>query len=412
MLDTPTRGRPEQAPIRATGLSCSRRRLLAGFAAVGGAALVALVVLAGTAYALNRLSWPHVEPLGDPEFGINFSCRHAEFLLLEDPATGTEVDRSRPGRDEWCAAKLGDLLGATGAKHVRLSLEWSEVEPREGEFDFRVLDALLAEAGRHEATVLLTVGIKAQRHPEYFIPRWALEGTNLPREAVITDDPLLRARALRMVETVVRHAAASPVIDAWGAENEPLVPSKRANWWSLGRDFVQEEVRIIREVDPRARPVVINQAQSHLFDRFESQWRAAIEDADVVAVSLYPFRNFEVPGWEMVVPIAELGPFVPNYAYQAREAHAAGRDYWITEMQAEPWVDFDIHEVSPENPAPNLDASKFRRNVVYARKSGATRVYLWGSEFWLFQSERHGDDAWLSLAREAIRGEPATRSPR
>src|SRR3970040_358420 len=158
MLDTPARGRPEPAPCPPSRLSGARRRLLAGFAAVGGAALVAPVVLAGTAYALNRLSWPHVEPLGDPEFGINFSCRHAEFLLLEDPATGTEVDRSRPGRDAWCAAKLGDLLGATGAKHVRLSLEWSEVEPAEGSFDFRVLDALLAEAGRHGTKVPLTVG--------------------------------------------------------------------------------------------------------------------------------------------------------------------------------------------------------------------------------------------------------------
>lgn len=408
MLET-VPGQSEADPVRATGLSCSRRRLGLGFAAVGGAAIVALGILAGTAFALNRLSWPHVEPLGDPAIGINFSCRHAEFLLLEDPETGTEVDRTRPGRAAWCAEQLGTLLEATGARHVRLSAEWSEVEPTEGAFDFRVLDALLAEAGRHEAKVLLTVGMKAQRHPEYFIPEWAFEGTDLPRNAVVSDDPVLRARALRMVEAVVRHAAASSVIDAWGAENEPLVPSKRANWWSLGRDYVQEEVALIRANDPEGRPVVINQAQSHLFDRFESQWRAAIEDADVVAVSLYPFRNFEVPGWKMVVPIAELGPFVPNYAYQAREAREAGRQYWITEMQAEPWVDFDLHDVSPENPAPNLDGDKFRRNIVYARKTGATRVYLWGSEFWLFQAERYGDGAWLALAREAVRGEPGSR---
>jgi hypothetical protein len=385
--------------------------MLLGFAAVGGAALAALVLVAGTAVALNRLSWPHVESPANSVFGINYSCRHAEYLLLEDPTLGAveDVDRSRPGREEWCAARLGKLLEETGARHVRLSVEWDQVEPREGAYDFRLLDALLDEAARHDARVLLTVGIKAQRHPEYYIPDWAYEGTSLEHRSVVTDDPLLRARALRMVETVVRHAVASTVIDSWGADNEPLIPSKRANWWSIGRDFVQEEVRIIRESDPLGRPVVINQAQNHLFDRFEDHWRGAIEDADVVAVSLYPFRNFEVLGRNIVVPITELGPFVPNYAYQAREARAAGAEYWITEMQAEPWVDDDVHAVSPENPSANLDAGKFRRNITYARRTGAERVYLWGAEFWLFQYERYGDNSWLLLAREAITAELVSR---
>jgi hypothetical protein len=40
------------------------------------------------------------------------------------------------------------------------------------------------------------------------------------------------------------------------------------------------------------------------------------------------------------------------------------------------------------------------KNVEYARRTGATRIYLWGAEWWLYQLERFGDGRWL----EAVRG--------
>src|SRR5690606_39199442 len=149
----------------------------------------------------------------------------------------------------------------------------------------------------------------------------------------VTEDQLLRERALRMVEAVVRHAADSPAIEAWGADNEPYVPSARANMWRIGRDFVQEEIAIIRAIDPLDRPVVVNQAQHHLWDRYGTDRACILEDADVLGVSFYPFRNYSVLGIKMVVPIPELGPIHPNYAAHRKEAHAHGREYWITEQQ-------------------------------------------------------------------------------
>jgi len=369
-------------------------RLVAIVLAAGG-------VVAALAWLLVALSWPHAEPLGNPAFGINFSCNHAEFLLLEDPG-GSSVPDDRAGRAAWCADTLGRLHDEVGFDYVRLSVEWSEVEPAEGVFDFTTLDALLAEAVARDISVLLTVGMKAQRHPEYYIPGWLLERVDLPRDAVVSQDPVLRAAALRMVRAVIEHTAGAPAIDAWGAENEPYVPSKRANGWKLDRSYIRELIALIRSLDPALRPVVINQGQQSVFDRFETHWRRAIEDADVLAVSLYPFRNFEVLGIRMVVPIVELGPFGPNFAHQARAAYKAGDDYWITEMQAEPWTDHDARLLSPEAPSPNLDAGKFRKNIEYARRTGATRVYLWGAEWWLMQADRYGDHTWLDLAREAI----------
>lgn len=379
----------------------ARRHVVRAFAFAGSGAALALAMLVALQVIFVQLSWPHVEPLGDPEFGINFSCNHAEYLLLEDPTKGAEgyVDDTRPGRAEWCAETLGTLLRGLGAKHVRLSVEWDQVEPRPGEFDFRLIDALLAEAGRSGATVLVSVGAKAQRHPEFFIPEWALEGTNPSSNAVVDEDPVLRQRILAMIAAVVAHTAASPAIDSWSADNEPYIPSERADGWRLSREFVRLERETILANDPRRRPVSINHAQHFVTDR---RWRDALDDADILAASFYPFRNVRILGRTYVVAIPEIGFMAPNYAHQARSARAQGKPFWLTEMQAEPWVDSDIRLVGPENPSPNLTPDNFRKAMDYARRTGAARVYLWGSEWWLFQKERYNDPTWWDLARETI----------
>lgn len=378
------------------------RRFLAGVAALAGGAAACALLVGGLVVLFVRLSWPHTEALGNPAFGINFSCNYAEYLLLEDAATGNgHVPDDRPGRARRCAGTLGELLEGLGARHVRLSVEWSQVEPRQGEFDWTLIDALLSEAEEHGARVLLTVGLKAQRHPEYYIPGWVLERASVAYGDEVSSDPFVRERALVMIEAAVAHFSQSGAIDAWGADNEPYVPSLRASNWSLSREFVQKEVAAIRANDPLGRPVSINHGQHFVFDR---RWKHALADADVLAQSLYPWRNYDIPGRTLVVPILEIGPLAPNYSYQARLAREQGRNFWITEMQAEPWVDGDIRLVSPERPSANLTEANFRKNIDYARRVGADRIYLWGAEWWLYQRVRYGDARWWNLGRAAIEG--------
>lgn len=379
------------------------QRFLLGLGVLWAAAMGSLLVIVALLVVFVRLSWPHTAAPGSPEFGINFSCTNAEYLLLENPADGAAgyVDRSRPDRPQWCAATLGRLLDATGAKHVRLSVEWSQVEPARGVYEFQLIDALLAEAGRHGAKVLLGIGVKAQRHPEFYIPDWVARDADLRLNEVISDDRTLHDRALEMIAAVVTHTAPSPAIDAWSADNEPYVASSRSEAWTLSREFVREEVAAIKANDPRHRPVSINHAQHFVFDR---RWQDALADSDALAASLYPFRNYELFGYEFVVPILEIGPLAPNYADQARKAHAEGKAYWITEMQAEPWYDGDMRLLSPTHPSPNLTHKNLARNIDYARRSGADRVYLWGAEWWLYEADRFGDASWLEQAARAIEG--------
>jgi hypothetical protein len=368
--------------------------------AICAAAVLALGLLLSQLWLFRALSWPEREQPGHALLGFNFSCDPAEYLLLEDPALGPAgyVSDARPGRAEWCAGILDRLLQATGARAVRISLDWDEIEPDEGTFDFSLTDALVAAAAERGATVSLSVGMKAQRHPEYYIPEWARP--DLPDGAVVSDDAQLRQRALVMVVAAVRHYASNPTIDSWSAENEPFIASGRAHNWSLDAAYVADVVFAIRRDDPLFRPVVINHAQHFVMDR---RWKQALALGDVLGQSLYPARNLDLFGVPLQANIARLGPLMPNYAYQARTAHEGGKQFWITELQGEPWTDGDARLIGPDNPSPNLTPQRMASNLGYALRSGADRIYLWGAEWWLFENDNKGDSRWLAAAEWLFR---------
>lgn len=371
-----------------------------GSAIVIAGAFASLSLLLGQFWLMSCLSWTHREPIHPALVGFNFSCDQAEYLLLEDPALGPAgyVSDERAGRPDWCAGILDELLKATGARTLRLSLQWDEIERSPGVFDFAVPDALIAAAGRNNATVNLTVGMKAQRHPEFYLPAW-VQALGSPGDgAVVSTLGPIRAAALAFVSVAVRHYRESEVIDSWGAENEPYIASHRSDDWSLDDRYIEEAVQTIRGLDSRHRPVVVNHAQHFVMDR---RWQRALSRGDILGQSMYPFRNLTLLGTEFQTDIMQLGPLMPNYAFQARESARAGKHLWITELQAEPWTDADSRLITPESPSDNLDPGRLQKNVEYAQRTNAQRIYLWGAEWWLYE-QRLGDNRWLESAREAI----------
>ena len=70
---------------------------------------------------------------------------------------------------------------------IRLCAYWDRIEPQPGRFDFRSLDWQFDEAARAGLDIILTVGQKAPRWPEYHRPAWA------PPESPDFEHHLLRA---------------------------------------------------------------------------------------------------------------------------------------------------------------------------------------------------------------------------
>src|SRR5438093_2781471 len=102
--------------------------------------------------------------------GYTYSPRQADYLGM-------------PRRDTLEAALTLDV------SLVRLGAYWDELEPQPGRYDFDSLDWEMDQAAAHGQGVVLTVGMKAPRWPEYFLPAW-LEA-RVPRTdgLVISDQP-------------------------------------------------------------------------------------------------------------------------------------------------------------------------------------------------------------------------------
>ena len=346
----------------------------------GGVALVLLAV-----YAFSQWGWYEREPLGEPEYGINFSCKRAEFF----------------GQD--CAALFERTLAELGVRHVRLSVYWSDVESEPGVYDFQAIDELLAIAAAYDARVSVTIGMKAQRYPEFWLPTWLRLEARIPLNAFPEDSPLLQAALFPYLEAAARHVGAHPAVDSIQVENEPFVHFEgHASGWRIRKEFLAREIQTVRAADGGRHPIVVTHAS---WLRRDGTWRWILENADILAQSVYTKRQRGPWPWLYIFPY-RIGYFTPDLPGQARAAERAGKALWIAELQAEPFEgpDVDVRSI-PAHAAASFSPRWFRWNITLARRSGATRVYLWGVEWWAYLRDQRGEPELWETARALFQSE-------
>jgi hypothetical protein len=244
----------------------------------------------------------------------------------------------------------------------------------------------------------MTLGLKAQRWPEFYPPEWLTKEHPIPDGADLAHYPRVETVLLLLLERLTAFLADFDVIDAWQVENEPFVRVRRTHGWRIPPGLLAREIAVVREADPRRRPVVVNHSSRSAFDRM---WVPALELGDVLAQNVYTRRPV---GWGPIryLNVHALGPFAPALRRQAFIARRLERDFWITELQAEPWETRPMTELDPPSIG-SVSPERIRSNLRLVERAGASRVYLWGAEWWRYTAEQHGDSRYLDLAREVFR---------
>lgn len=170
-----------------------------------------------------------------------------------------------------------------GLNAVRIGAYWSDIEPEQGHFNFSELDELLDKCSDANLQVVLTLGMKGPRWPEFHIPLWAQNFDEQSDSGDITGDKELCNQCLDYVEAVVRHVQGykvrlceklwagephvrvplsypppSPLqcITAFQIENEPLDKAGERRQ-IVNIDFVAQEADLVRRLDSGLRPIVI-----------------------------------------------------------------------------------------------------------------------------------------------------------
>lgn len=287
---------------------------------------------------------------------------------------------------------------------IRLGAYWDEIESNEGVYDFTTLDWQLARAKAHHVPILLTVGMKAPRWPEYFIPPWLLRQLRLRRGADVSANAVLKEQVLRFIRVVVSRYQDEPVIHYWQVENEPLDRAGPGHWW-IGERFLEEEVDLVRALDGRQRPVVINAAtHPHRFLRLLVRFFTrhdpigeALKLADILALNVYPVVGHQWR-WKKSYYWSRPQERIQHLSRILKRAEEEGKPVWLTELQAEPWEPGQLvylGESQPPTGRPELVQVSFTE----LQGLGVDTLLLWGVEYWQFRKVRYKDETWWELMR-------------
>ena len=281
-----------------------------------------------------------------------------------------------------------------GLSWIRLGCYWNEIEKEPGKFNFSQLDPLVEFCEKNNIKVVLTVGMKAPRWPEYYLPHRLDKKLNLRQgSSITTKNKYLSDTASNSLKAVVNRYKTSPAIRVWQVENEPMDPSG-PNKWEINIDFLEKEISTVRKLDTE-RKILINLWGNELSKR--GVYKKVVRVTDILGLDLY----LREPGQDFERTKTYIGPSDTKKEIRKiiDKIKSQGKQIWITELQAEPWEPGEI-VTSKKNP-PSFLPKHFETNLNYAKEIEPEVTLLWGFEYWYLRKTK-GDSRYWNAAKEAI----------
>ena len=302
---------------------------------------------------------PGPEPREDVRFGVTFSSRFARDMGLD--------------ASETLRAIFADL----GVRKVRIPVYWDTVERERGKFDFSDVDWQLDMARQYGAEVILAVGQKAPRWPECFVPSWA------------DTEAMKNEAAKRFIQAVIDRYKHRSEITLWQIENEPFLAFGTCP--SISSDVLDREIAVARREDP-SRPILTTDSGEL------SLWINAASRGDMFGTTLY--RKLWSNRFGYIT--YSIGPNFFRFKEMLARLFARQKNFLVIELQAEPWANGSLSEVSLEEQWKTMNVEQLLENVRYARQVGFSEIYLWGAEWWYWLKEKKDTPALWDAAKEVF----------
>jgi len=288
------------------------------------------------------------------KLGVNFSKSYAEYLGLD-----------------WQKTYLA-ILDDLKVKDVRLAAPWNELEKEKDVWNFEDLDWQVKEAAKRNVDVVLTVGRRTPHWPECHDPGWL---KNLPDELAVK-------RQLNMVKTVIERYKKHGNIKVWQVENEPLL-----NVFGVcpksDLELLRKEIALVKTLDDR--PVMVTDSGEL------SLWIVSANLGDLFGSTMYRVTYNKWLGYLYY----HLPPAF--YTIKATMVGLPLQRAIVSELQAEPWAPNGLLNTSQEEQKKSMDAERLVNHVNYATRTGFSKIYLWGAEWWYWlKTVKNNDSLWLT----------------
>lgn len=320
--------------------------------------LVLVAVILGGSYGVAEW-YIHSEKSKPLELGATFIPSYAEQFGLSPENT---MD-----------AMISDLH----VRRFRLVSYWNNIEPSQGNYDFKTLDWEFKKAEASHSKITLAIGLRQPRWPECHAPKWV--NTSQPERDW---QPALET----FMQEVINRYKSSPALESYQLENE--------YWNDFGKcptnpssSRLQDEFNLVKRLDS-SHPILMSRSNNFPL-LVTGQPRP-----DIIGVSVYRkvwdgahshrYFSYPLPSWYYAT-IAGLQKIF------------TGRDSIIHELQAEPWPSNDksITQTSLAEQNKTLDAEQLTKNVKFAENTGMRTIDLWGAPYWYYRKTvLHDPSVW------------------
>ncbi|MCX6942937.1 MAG: beta-galactosidase, partial [Verrucomicrobia bacterium] len=114
-----------------------------------------------------------------PLISLDLSTFHDATRVLANPHKGWYHHYPDNHPNKYLVARDVDLLEFPGMDHVYIRLAWSYLEPKEGQFDWAVIDRIIAKWTAHGLGISFRISCKETSidriEQQYATPRWVKE---------------------------------------------------------------------------------------------------------------------------------------------------------------------------------------------------------------------------------------------
>ncbi|MBI3914146.1 MAG: beta-galactosidase [Chloroflexi bacterium] len=279
-----------------------------------------------------------------------------------------------------------------GLDIVRLCTYWNEIEVDKGEFNFSTIDWIMEKAQEADWQIVLSVGMKTPRWPEFHFPRWVSDKYDISRTDIPLDSlPGLAEDALAFTHKVVEHLKQCSKIKYWQVENEALNRAPVAGGRYLSDAFVRREIELVKR---------LSSLQQGILFTFGIDPPFAIQSAELMIKPMFPV--VDAVGFDVYVKVATGASIIdyveasPPFWWNVKRwrdfVTSEHKEAWIAEAQAEPWEPNKLVAIEKRN-YPSSDPERAIKLASRLTSLGFDPVLLWGCEHWYWH-KRQGNNEW------------------
>ncbi|HSW79224.1 MAG TPA: beta-galactosidase [Candidatus Saccharimonadales bacterium] len=271
---------------------------------------------------------------------------------------------------------LHAMFTELGIKHVRYVSYWSDIEPKQGTYNFKTLDWEFAEANANHAKVTLAIGLRQPRWPECHPPNWV--DTTQPYQQWL---PQIE----QYMQKVIERYKGNPALESYQLENEYFL-KVFGECKNYSRERLVAEYNFVKQQDP-GHTVIIARSNNNI------GWPINAPTPDEYGVSVY--KRVWVP---LIGRYVEY-PF-PAWFYAALAGGSEllqGKNMVIHELQAEPWPPHskNLVDTTIEEQNGSLSPKRLEGRFTYGEATGIKQMDLWGAEFWYYRKVKlNNPDLW------------------